>query len=219
MSRVFHSEAYSMVLPWHFVIAMTDLWEDEDEDIRKSAQVLQYQSFFDESKMEKPRNSTFKEAPIVPFKEVSKLQEACNTVGKTRDVLKGPKRIVKTGRETFFPQLECSDQAHRTVSHGQWRSRRDTFPCGQVLGYPSLQWDDSSPSHWKPLAWQLKMATPPPSGCFRQSIQQPKSAYKEITKKERGRSTSGGQLWCHVIVQTNVERMVQSLFEEKINWR
>lgn len=44
-SRVFHSEAYSMVLPWHFVIAMTDLWEDEDENIRKSTQVLQFQSF------------------------------------------------------------------------------------------------------------------------------------------------------------------------------
>lgn len=53
--------------------------------------------------MEKPRNYTFKEGQVIPFKEVSKLQEACNTVGKTRDVLKGPKRIVKSGRDKIFP--------------------------------------------------------------------------------------------------------------------
>lgn len=71
---------------------------------------------------------------MVPFKEVSKLQEACNTVGKSRDVLKGPKGIVKSGREKFSPQLERSDQAHRTVSHGQWRSKEGHLSMWASVG-------------------------------------------------------------------------------------
>lgn len=69
----------------------------------------------------------------VPFKEVSKLQEACYTVGTTGGCFKGARRDRKDADvRDFSPQLKPSDQAgsDRTVSHGQWRSRRDTFPCG-----------------------------------------------------------------------------------------
>lgn len=98
---------------------MTDLWEDKDEGIRrkkkkkKSARALQYPSFSRHPQWKNPRNSTFEEGSAVPFKEVSKLQEACYTVGTTGDVLKGPKRIVKSGREKIFPpQLKgCSGRA------------------------------------------------------------------------------------------------------------